>query len=121
MAVLEAGFGSRLIVIAWPCIWTTMRSAGRAGSFPVMITDSGPVTQQREGSISAQLTGMFKHEVGPGAVTWSEGGAAAFAATAGDVIAATRLIAMAGASARSEIRNGILPPINRIAREPSYR
>ncbi len=69
------------------------------------ITEAGPVTRQLEGVISAAGTGMFKHEVGPGGATCAEDEAGALTAIAGIGTAATKVIAMAGASARIEIRN----------------
>src|ERR1700682_1416290 len=97
-----------MIVIPCLLISTTIPSPGWLRSLPVTITDAGPVTRQLVGSISAAGTGMFKQEVGPGVVICAEG-EAAVTASAGDIAAAIRLIAMAPASARSEIRNRMVP------------
>jgi len=61
---------------------------------------------------------MFKHEVGPGGVTFVDD-ESAVAPTAEDSPAATRLTAIPGASARIEIRNRILPSGVRITPTPS--
>ena len=75
------------------------------------------MTRQLEGVINEAGTGMFKHELGPGGVTFPVD-AAAFDNIAGNSPAATRLIAIADASVRSEIGNRILPSRVRITPHP---